>query len=213
MGGRLRGSAAGAALALAALALAAAGPATAQVREVGAVELPLPAAPEATHDLAVSAYLFEGSRWDEPRARAALTEAAATLGQCGIAVAVRLARLQAPRPFHVLFTPVSRTLARLLPPARPAVIFVDDTRQRPAFDAEAVGRANARTRPEMADTVWITHASADAGVAIAHELVHVLADSGAHSTEPGNLMAETTAPTATHLTAAQCAQLRERALA
>ena len=43
---------------------------------------------------------------------------------------------------------------------------------------------------------------------VAHELAHVLMDSGAHDNASGNLMAEDTAPQNTQLNAAQCAQMR-----
>lgn len=89
------------------------------------------------------------------------------------------------------------------------VWFVRDTRQRPAFDAEAIGRGNSRMRPELADSIWVTRATGDLGIAIAHELAHVLMDSGAHSNEPGNLMREETSPASKLLSATQCAQLRE----
>ena len=84
------------------------------------------------------------------------------------------------------------------------MFFVADTLHRPAFDAEAVGRANSRERPDMADTVWITDAARDLPIVIAHELAHVLADSGAHSGEPDNLMREDSAPGNTRLSSAQC---------
>ena len=45
---------------------------------------------------------------------------------------------------------------------------------------------------------------------LAHELVHVLSDSGAHSEEPDNLMRADTSPRATGLTDAQCERLRTR---
>ena len=68
------------------------------------------------------------------------------------------------------------------------------------------------TRPELADTVWMTAATRDAGVALAHELAHVLMDSGEHSDEPGNLMRDETSPTNTALSVTQCTRLRETAL-
>jgi hypothetical protein len=88
------------------------------------------------------------------------------------------------------------------------VYLVRDTKNRPAFDAEAIGRGNSRTRPELADTVWMTAATREPGVALAHELAHVLMDSGGHSGEAGNLMREQTSPRNTALSAAQCARLR-----
>lgn len=134
-------------------------------------------------------------------ARAALVVALA----CGSAPAQAVASIKVLQRQ----TLVSRELARTLQPAKPAVYFVTDTRQQPAFDAEAIGRSNSRTRPELADSVWVTRATRDLGIALAHELVHVLSDSGGHVEEPGNLMQEDTAPGNTRLSSAQCAQLRE----
>ena len=68
----------------------------------------------------------------------------------------------------------------------------------PAFDAEAIGRGNSGSRPELRDTVWIALGSRDLGIVLAHELAHVLMDSGEHSDEPGNLMRDETAPENTH---------------
>jgi hypothetical protein len=96
---------------------------------------------------------------------------------------------------------------------KPTVYFVSGTRQRPAFDAEAIGRGNSRTRPELADTIWVTRGTRDLGIAIAHELAHVLMDSGEHSEAPSNLMREDTGPENTDLTDAQCARMRAAALA
>ena len=103
----------------------------------------------------------------------------------------------------------ARELARRYPVERPAVYLVRDTRNRPAFDAEAFGRGNSRTRPELADTVWMTAATRHAGTAMAHELAHVLMDSGEHSDAPGNLMRDETAEGNTVLSEAQCARLRD----
>jgi hypothetical protein len=106
-------------------------------------------------------------------------------------------------------TPAARELARAHPVARPAVYLMRDTRSRPAFDAEAIGRGNSRTRPEIADTVWMTATTRDPGIALAHELAHVLMDSGEHSEEAGNLMRDETSARNTSLSAAQCRRLRE----
>jgi hypothetical protein len=90
------------------------------------------------------------------------------------------------------------------------VFFVDDTRNLPAYDAEAVGRGNSRTRPEMTNTVWVTFGTPDLPVAIAHEVTHVLTDSGEHVPEVGNLMHPRTAPGNIHLAESQCDTLRTR---
>jgi hypothetical protein len=152
---------------------------------------------------------LEGSGWARERALAILREAGAILLQCGVALErVKIQSVSAPNHLD-LSTPAARELARAHPVAKPAVYLVRDTKNRPAFDAESFGRGNSATRPEIADTVWITAAARDPGIALAHELAHVLMDSGEHSDEEGNLMREETSPRNAKLTAAQCARLRE----
>jgi hypothetical protein len=195
-----------------ALALAPAGPAAAQVAappvrivetrtiDAGRTEGPL--------RLRLAAYTPAAGPWAPAEIDGATRAAAAILGQCGIGLAsATLSTYEGDPRFRDYFTPWSRLLARALPPDRPALFFVADTRNRPAFDAEAIGRGNARSRPELADTVWVAFGTRDLAVALAHELAHVLADSGEHSDEPGNLMGEDTSPSATRLTEAQCARI------
>ncbi len=149
-----------------------------------------------------------GTRWAPDVILDAARRAAGILAQCDIGVSgVQLREFDGPRRYRDLLTQVSREFARRSGLAKPAVFFVDDTLHRPAFDAEAIGRGNAKARPEMADTVWITVAVRDLPVALAHELVHVLTDSGAHSDVPGNLMRDETAPGNTHLTPEQCGRI------
>lgn len=165
---------------------------------------------EATHDMVLTLAYFGGGRWHPEAIVAAMGPVSAILAQCGVAIArVELVRIDAPERFRHFFTPVSRELARSLALGKPAVYFVDGTRQRPAFDAEAIGRGNSRARPELADTVWIVPEARDLPIVIAHELSHVLMNSGEHSEESGNLMRNETAPENTRLTAAQCDRLRE----
>ena len=167
-----------------------------------------PAQPRLVAPLAV--VMLEGSGWTRVRADATLREAGDILAQCGVS----LARsdplvLQVPPELMDFSTPAARELARFHPVARPAVYLVRDSRSRPAFEAEAIGRGNSGTRPEIADTVWMTAATRDPGIALAHELAHVLMDSGEHSSEEGNLMRDETSPRNTSLSAAQCARLRD----
>lgn len=170
-----------------------------------------PAAPGGTHELRLHLYVFRGSLWTERVIEPAVREAARLLAQCNVALAgAELRLLEAPRRFHSYSTPVARELLRDLQVSKPAVFFVDDTLNRPAYDAEAIGLANASTRPELANTVWIAHGARDLPLALAHELAHVLSDSGEHSEEPGNLMRAETAPENTRLSDAQCRRLRER---
>jgi len=146
--------------------------------------------------------------WPEAGIDPALRTAAQILAQCGIHITrVDLLRVTAPDTHRYFDTPRSRELARKLDLPRPAIFFAAGTRQVPAFDAEAVGRGNSRSRPELADTVWIARGARDLGIVIAHELAHVLMDSGGHDNTPGNLMAESTTPQNTQLSAAQCARI------
>lgn len=139
-----------------------------------------------------------------------VAEAGRILAQCGIVFdRVLVESVLAAEPFRHLDNHAGRLFMQAIGPARPTVVLVHDTRNRPAFEAEAFGRGNTRTRPELADTVWLTAGVRDAGIALAHELVHVLADSGEHSALPGNLMQADTAPGHTALTGAQCARLIE----
>lgn len=157
---------------------------------------------------------FAGGRWQAGDIEATAAQAVKILGQCGIASGkLALRRVDVESRFRIFHTPASRELARSLRLTTPAVFFVDDTRQNPAYEAEAIGRGNSRTRPELADTVWITRGARDPGIVLAHELAHVLMDSGEHSEEPGNLMREETAPENTRLTGAQCARLRTKGTA
>ena len=163
-----------------------------------------------THALNLTVVHFREGGWDPVTILDAAGDGARILAQCGIALtSVDLVLVDAPPRYRYYLTPVSRELARRLPLPRPAVYFVAGTRQRPAFDAEAIGRGNLGPRPELQDTVWIAQGAREPGIAFAHELAHVLMDSGEHSEAPGNLMREETAPQNTQLSAAQCALLRE----
>lgn len=167
------------------------------------------AAAPSENRLALTLVYFNAGAWSLDTALDATRSAARLLKQCGVATTrLEIVHVDAPQKYQFLDTPVSRELAGSLQLAKPTLYFVTDTRQKPAFDAEAIGRANSSTRPEMADTVWITRATPDVAIALAHELVHVLTDDGTHVDLPGNLMREATVPTNTHLSNAQCAQLR-----
>jgi hypothetical protein len=147
-------------------------------------------------------------KWQPEAILDAVRHATAILGQCGIRlVRAELYELDGPPRYRYLVTHDSREFARRAGLSKPSIFFVDDTLQRPAFDAEAVGRSNARARPEMTNTVWITAGIEHLPVALAHELVHVLTDSGDHSEASNNLMQERTAPGNTALSTEQCEQI------
>lgn len=154
--------------------------------------------------------LADIDQWDQQVVAGALRTASGLLAQCGIHIShAALLRITVPATHRQFDTPRSRELARALALPKPVLFFTAGTRQRPAFDAEAIGRGNSRSRPELTDTIWIAPGARDLGQVIAHELAHVLMDSGAHDDTPGNLMAEDTAPHNTRLTAAQCTQIRD----
>lgn len=168
-----------------------------------------PAPANASHDLKLSIYTFKGTRWQTADIVAAALDALPLLAQCGIAVAaVELKVLEAPLKFRYYSTPVARELLREITVAKPAIFFVDDTYSEPAYDAEAIGLSNAKTRPELANTIWFAYGARDLPFAFAHELVHVLSDNGDHSEAPDNLMRAATSPANTRLTDAQCTRMR-----
>ncbi len=167
----------------------------------------IPSGPVLTHTLALT--VANIAAWPEAEITAAVHETARILAQCGIRIArADLVTVAAPDAHRYFDTPRSRELARVLALPKPTLYFTAGTRQTPAFDAEAIGRGNSRTRPELADTVWIARGARDLGIVVAHELAHVLMDSGAHDHSPGNLMAESTTPQNTQLSNAQCARIR-----
>jgi len=172
-------------------------------------ELPYSGATPATHRLQLELFMFHDTPWRPEAILQAVRDIEPILAQCGVWLEhAELKSLDGGEPgLRYLATPVSRELVRRMQPAKPAVFFVRDTRHRPVFDAEAFGRGNTATRPELAGTVWITAQVSDLPVALAHELAHVLMDSGEHSLEPGNLMREATAPDATRLAPEQCRRI------
>jgi Zn-dependent protease with chaperone function len=163
-----------------------------------------------THSLNLTIALLRGSGWEADAIQAALRESARILGQCGITLGrTELVIIDAPPHFRDYYTPASRELARIVPLKRPAVYFVTGSRQRPAYEAVAIGLGNSMGRRELRDTVWVTHGARDLAIVLAHELAHILMNSGEHSEEPANLMRDETSPENSRLSAAQCARLRE----
>ena len=158
----------------------------------------------------IEAVLVEGIGWVQSDVIEAILAATRILQQCNL----HLGRLQVTRvrvsvEHRHLDIPHSRRLAAGIAPSRPALFFVDDTRNRPAFDAEAFGSGNSRSRPELRHTAWFTRGTPHLVQAIAHELFHVLADSGAHHEDAGNLMYPETAAGRQRLDPSQCAKMLE----
>lgn len=153
---------------------------------------------------------LEAAGWSLESLPAAVARAAAILGQCGVRfgpVQVELWRL--PSRMRYYHTRNALELMQRLGVASPAVWFVRDTLQQPAFDAEAIGRSNARGRPALMNTLWMTAHLEHPGVALAHELYHVLANTGTHVPERDNLMHADTSPEGVRLGDWQCDRMKE----
>jgi subtilisin family serine protease len=160
-------------------------------------------APLAALDLSV--ITLTGSGWEPPAVRAMLRGAAAILGQCGIALRkVSVHYLQGPERLRYFTAETAEALVAARAYAKPAAYLVADTRRPVPFDAEAFAPANSAGHPSLADTVWIVRKTPNPGIALAHELAHVLTGSGEHSSLSGNLMREETALENTGLAPEQC---------
>ena len=171
-------------------------------------------APPHGHAVALDIVILNGAGWRIPAIHRAVSRAAEILAQCKVSIdRARLRIVEAPRRFRYLDDAWSARLVRRLDPVRPAVFFVEETLREPAFEAEAFGQANSRHNPGMRDTVWLTRAATDLGIVLAHELFHVLADLGAHDTDPSNLMYERTSGSNVGLHDWQCERLRKVATA
>ncbi len=152
--------------------------------------------------------------WSLQQVEQVLDEAQTILAQCDVRFSeVQLRRVAAPEYLRDLETGRAKTLMDAVRMSglqrRVTAVFARDTRMRQAFDAEAFGRGNTRTRAWLTDTLWLTLALQDRGIALAHELFHVLANSGEHSDEEANLMLRRTTGDNRNLTPAQCDLLAE----
>ncbi|HSH43726.1 MAG TPA: S8 family serine peptidase, partial [Arenicellales bacterium] len=154
---------------------------------------------------------FRDSGWSLDDIREHARTAAGILAGCNIRMpGVAVHELDGPPAYRYFHDAIARELVRRLALPKPAVYFVRDTLQVEAYDAEAIGRGNSAARPELRDTVWITEPTREPGIALAHELAHLLMDRGDHVDTPGNLMRAETAPSNTTLTQRQCRQIRDR---
>ena len=162
--------------------------------------------------------LVPNAAWSDARAERALVDAAAILAPCAIRLSpVRVLDVDAPERLADLSLGGARTLFDAVrasgPERRVTLVLARDTRMRDPYDGEAFGRGNTRHRPWLTDSVWLTAAIRDEGIALAHELFHVLVNSGAHDDREGNLMNPRTSGDNVRLEPAQCEAARRVALA
>jgi len=153
-------------------------------------------------------------RWSEPRIAGLLQSAYDILAQCGIGVGgLSLYAVDAPDYLRDLSTGNARTLLEAVGGDRPTVVLARDTRMLAAFTGEAFGLGNTSMRPWLANSVWLMLDVDDPGIALAHELFHVLANNGDHIDGVANLMQSRTHPDSTELTAQQCQLARNNGVA
>ena len=149
----------------------------------------------------------QGSGWSVDAIRATVRDAAAILGQCRIELPLSFLHIfEAPARYRYFHTATADRLARVTASKRPVVFYMKDTLQEISFGGEAFGRSNSRERPALRDTVWIMRDSDQPGIVLAHELFHILSDSGTHEDNPGNLMHADSGESNRTLTQAQCHQ-------
>ena len=152
--------------------------------------------------------------WPTGRIREALQQAYRVLAQCDIGPRdVAAFAIQAEDYLLDLATGSARSLLEATGARRPVVVFARDTLMQAAYLGEAFGLGNTRRRPWLANSVWLMHDVDDAGIALAHELFHVLANSGAHVEGRPNLMQPDTHPESTELSAEQCQQAQSNGVA
>lgn len=154
-------------------------------------------------------------RWHTSDVQQVLNDAAQILVQCDIAFDISAVdRVSAPGYLRDLETGAAKTLMDAVRQSgqnrKLTVVMARDTRMNIEFDAEAFGQGNTRNRPWMTHSVWLTLALEDRAIALAHELFHVLVNSGDHSTTAGSLMLARTTGNNTRLTKSECATAQQR---
>ena len=146
-------------------------------------------------------------RWSDNQIRSVVREAYRILAQCDIVAGKTTAfSIQADDYLLDLATGSARSLLGEGDSRQTTVVFARDTRMDQAYLGEAFGPGNTQRRPWLANSVWLMRDVDDAGIALAHELFHVLANNGAHLEGQPNLMQARTRPDSTALTQQQCQQ-------
>jgi len=161
-----------------------------------------------TYKLPLSVYVLH-DEWSTEQVSNSLLEAESILAQCNIVFnSVTISELSVPPYLRDLETGSARTLISALNNStefRPIkIFFARQSRMQSQFDGEAFGRANTRRRSWMQDSVWLVNGIEDAGIALAHELFHVLSNSGEHNSISDNLMQTRTSPGNVKLEPRQC---------
>jgi len=148
-------------------------------------------------------------RWTLQRIEQAVQTAYDILAQCAIAPGdVSIHSIVGDDYLRDLSTGSARTLLEATSTTDTTLVFARDTRMQEAFSGEAFGLGNTRNRPWLANSVWLMPDIEDAGIALAHELFHVIANSGEHIEGSGNLMQSSTNAESLKLSPEQCERAR-----
>ena len=145
------------------------------------------------------------SRWSRQRIEQTVQQAFQILAQCELIPGeVSIHTVSGDDYLRDLSTGSAHTLFEAVGSAKATVVFARDTLMQAAYLGEAFGLGNTRMRPWLANSVWLMLDVEDAGIALAHELYHVIANSGAHVEGVANLMQARTRPESLALTTEQC---------
>ena len=187
-------------------------------RERDAQSLKVSATTDWQHDASASArfqptlVMINDSGWDGNEILQLVQRSADIIRQCGIdLLPAKMLEVSAPDGVRDFSRSNAKLLTDKVGSQGPRVFFVRDTLDRPAFEAVTFGTANSKSNPALRFTVWITAATRDPHIALAHELAHVLLDDGSHTQSPGNLMHSDTSSGSVELSAKQCTKMRHMA--
>ena len=187
-------------------------------RERDAQSLKVSATTDWQHDASASArfqptlVMINDSGWDGNEILQLVQRSADIIRQCDIdLLPAKMLEVSAPDGVRDFSRSNAKLLTDKVGSQGPRVFFVRDTLDRPAFEAVTFGTANSKSNPALRFTVWITAATRDPHIALAHELAHVLLDDGSHTQSPGNLMHSDTSSGSVELSAKQCTKMRHMA--
>ncbi len=156
--------------------------------------------------------MINDSGWDGNEILQLVQRSADIIRQCDIdLLPAKMLEVSAPDGVRDFSRSNAKLLTDKVGSQGPRVFFGRDTLDRPAFEAVTFGTANSNSNPALRFTVWITAATRDPHIALAHELAHVLLDDGSHTPSPGNLMHSDTSSGSVELSAKQCTKMRHMA--
>ncbi len=152
--------------------------------------------------------------WTRQRIQQTVKSAYDILEQCGIGAGdISIQSFVGDDYLRDLSTGSAYTLLGAISGTNARVVFARDTHMQEPFTGEAFGPDNTRRRPWLVNSVWLMLDIEDEGIALAHELFHVIANSGDHVEGRGNLMQGRTDRGSQSLTTDQCEHARATAVA